>query len=142
MNVLEVFKRLMEEQKEIALATCREGSPNVRVVNFVYDEAREGVIYFSSFADNEKIEEFAQNNNVAFTTIPHEGNEHVRVKNARVQKSKESIYDVKEAFVKKIPDYAMTIEQVGECLVLFEIHFKEAEVTLDFEQSGNLIIAM
>lgn len=139
MNILEVFKRLMGEHKEIALATCKEGKPNVRVVNFFYDEAKEGVLYFASFADNEKVEEFAQNNNVAFTTIPYEGNAHIRVKDAKVEKSKETIYDVKEGFIKKIPDYAMTIEQVGAYLVLFEIHFTEAEVTVDFEQSGSIV---
>lgn len=139
MNVLEVFKRLIKEQKEIALATCRDGNPNVRVVNFFYDEEKEGVIYFSSFGDNEKIIEFAQNNRVAFTTMPHEGNEHVRVKNATVQKSQETVYDMKEGFVRKIPEYKETIEQVGAYLVLFEIHFKEAQVTVDFEQSGTIV---
>ncbi|MGL4798107.1 MAG: pyridoxamine 5'-phosphate oxidase family protein [Cellulosilyticaceae bacterium] len=136
MNTAEVFKRLMKEQKEIALATCRASGPNVRVVNFYYDEEVEGVIYFSSFGDNEKIAEFAQNDSVAFTTIPHEGNEHVRVKEATVQKSRKTVYDVKEGFVRKIPEYEMTIQEVGEYLVLFEVHFKEADVTLDFEQSG------
>lgn len=138
MNVSEVFKRIMKDQNEIALATCRDGGANVRVVNFFYDERKEGVIYFSSFGDNEKIAEFKQNNRVAFTSIPHEGNEHVRVKDATVQKSKDTIYDVKEGFIAKMPEYERTIQQVGEYLVLFEIHFKEAEVTLDFEQSGTI----
>lgn len=139
MNGSEVFKRIMKEQNEIALATCNGSIPNVRVVNFFYDEMKEGVVYFSSFGDNEKIAEFEQNNRVAFTSIPHEGNEHVRVKDGIVQKSKKTVYDIKEGFIKKIPEYEMTIQQVGEYLVLFEIHFKEAEVTLDFEQSGTLV---
>lgn len=139
MNVSEVFNRIMKEQNEIALATCKEGRPNVRVVNFFYGASKEGVIYFSSFGDNEKIAEFEANPYVAFTTIPHEGNEHVRVKNGVVKKSNATIYDMKEEFINKMPEYAMTIEQVGQYLILFEIHFKEAEVTLDFEQSGTMV---
>lgn len=139
MNVSEVFKRIMKEQNEIALATCKGERPNVRVVNFFYDETQEGVVYFSSFGDNEKIAEFEENNRVAFTSIPHEGNEHVRVKDGTIQKSHYTVYDMKEGFAQKIPEYEMTIQQVGEYLVLFEIHFKEAEVILDFEQSGKIV---
>lgn len=139
MNVSEVFKRIMKDQSEIAVATCSGDCPNVRVVNFFYDETNEGIVYFSSFGDNEKIVEFEKNNRVAFTSIPHKGNEHVRVKDGKVQKSNYTVYDMKEGFIKKIPDYEMTIEQVGEYLVLFEIHFIEVEVTLDFEQSGTLV---
>ncbi|MEG0578809.1 MAG: pyridoxamine 5'-phosphate oxidase family protein, partial [Niameybacter sp.] len=87
MKFMNVFKRLMEQQGELALATCKEGIPNVRIVNFCYDEANEGIVYFATFGDNPKIEEFAQNNKVAFTTIPHVGNEHVRVKNATILQS-------------------------------------------------------
>ena len=136
MKFLNVFNRIMEEQGELALATCKDDIPNVRVVNFCYDEA---IIYFSSFRDNKKVEEFAQNNRVAFTTIPHEGNEHVRVKNAMIKRSELTVYDVKEKFIKKIPDYEMVIEQGGESLILFEIHFKEAEVTINMEESGHIV---
>lgn len=139
MKFLNVFNRIMEEQVELALATCKDGIPNVRVVNFCYDKTNEGIIYFSSFRDNKKVEEFAQNNRVAFTTIPHEGNEHVRVKNAMIQRSTFNVYDVKEKFIKKIPDYEMVIEQGGESLILFEIHFKEAEVTINIEESGHIV---
>lgn len=139
MKFLNVFNRIMEEQVELALATCKDGIPNVRVVNFCYDKTNEGIIYFSSFRDNKKVEEFTQNNRVAFTTIPHEGNEHVRVKNAMIKRSALTVYDVKEKFIKKIPDYEMVIEQGGESLILFEIHFKEAEVTINMEERGDIV---
>jgi len=51
-----------------------------------------------------------------------------------------TVYDLKDEFIKKILDYAMTIEQVGEYLVLFEVHFQEADVTIDLENSSSIIL--
>ena len=140
MDFIKEFNRIMTEQSEIAVATCVGGNPNVRIVNFYCDSNQNGVIYFSTFGDNQKVEEFKKNPVVAFTTVPHGSNAHVRVKNGIVKKSSKSIYDLKDEFVKKIPDYEMTIEQVGEYLVLFEVHFKEADVTIDLENSGSIIL--
>lgn len=50
-----------------------------------------------------------------------------------VRKSDMTIFDVAESFKEKIIGYANTIEQVGEFLVLYEIRFDKAIVTLDFE---------
>lgn len=134
------YNKIMLEQMEIALATCVEGRPNVRVVNFCCKKDLKGIIYFSSFGDNPKVEEFTKNATVAFTTIPHEGNAHVRVKEGIVKRSSLTIYDLKEEFIKKIPDYAITIEQAGEFLILYEIHFDQATVTVDFENSSCISI--
>ncbi|WP_315119720.1 pyridoxamine 5'-phosphate oxidase family protein [uncultured Clostridium sp.] len=134
------FNRIMVEQSEIALATCVDNIPNVRIVNFYYDTKKKGIVYFSTFKDNSKVEEFSKNNVVAFTTVPSKGNEHVRVTGAMIQKSDLTIYDLKDGFVKKIPDYEMTIEQAGSQLALYEIHFKEATVTIDFSQCGNITL--
>lgn len=134
------YNRIMAEQSEIALATCIGENPNVRIVNFCCDSAQTNVIYFSTFGDNQKVQEFVQNPIVAFTTVPHVGNAHVRVKNAMVKKSNKSIYDLKNEFIKKAPDYEMTIEQAGEYLVLFEVHFKEAKVTVDLDNSGTITL--
>ncbi len=79
MNVEKEFYRMMAAQTEIALATCIASIPNVRIVNFIFDEEKK-VIYFSTFGDNEKVKEFESNNEIAFTTIPHTGNEHVRAR--------------------------------------------------------------
>ncbi len=43
-------------------------------------------MYFSTFKDNLKVMEFSKNDKVAFTSVPVEGNEHVRVANATVKK--------------------------------------------------------
>lgn len=133
MNTKQEFTRLMNTQTEIALATCVDGQPNVRIVNFYFDEAAK-VICFSSFRDNEKVREFESNNKVSFTTIPHEGNEHIRAKGT-VKKSSRTVFDVAEHFIKKIPGYKDTIERAGDFLVLFEIAFESAVVTLDFENT-------
>ena len=69
----------MAEQTEIALATSVDNIPNVRIVNFYFDPA-ENILYFSSFEGNDKIKEMNSNPYVAFTTIPHSGNEHVKAK--------------------------------------------------------------
>lgn len=140
MDFLQEFNRIMIEQGEIALATCVDNIPNVRIVNFYYDTKKKGIVYFSTFKDNQKVEEFSKNNTVAFTTVPSKGNEHVRVTEAMIQKSNLTIYDLRDGFGKKIPDYETTIEQAGSQLALYEIHFKEAVVTLDLTHSGNITL--
>lgn len=140
MDFLREFNRIMVEQGEMALATCVDNTPNVRIVNFYYDAKRKGIVYFSTFRDNSKVEEFLKQNTVAFTTVPSKGTEHIRVTRGTVQKSDLTIYDLKEGFVKKIPDYEMIIEQAGSQLVLYEIHFREAVVTLDFTQCGSITL--
>ncbi|WP_367568419.1 pyridoxamine 5'-phosphate oxidase family protein [Lacrimispora sp.] len=130
MNTKREFIRLMNTQTEIALATYVDSQPNVRIVNFYFDEAAK-TIFFSTFGDNNKIREFESNSQVAFTTIPHGGNEHVRAK-GRVQKSRRTVFDAAKYFIEKIPEYKDTIEQAGNYLVLYEIIFESAVVTLDF----------
>ncbi|MDU7339075.1 MAG: pyridoxamine 5'-phosphate oxidase family protein [Clostridium sp.] len=139
MDTKKEFTRLMATQSEIALATCVENQPNVRIVNFYYDEERE-VLYFTSFADNEKVKEFESNNKISFTTIPHQGNEHIKAQGC-VKKSSRTIFDIAEHFIKKIPDYKDTIEQAGQYLILFEITFDTAMVTLDFENIETYTLA-
>ncbi len=134
------FERIMTQQCEIALATSVNNAPNVRIVNFYYDVKNRGKLYFSTFRENPKTMEFSENNRVAFTTIPSGGNEHVRVRNATVRKSDRSIYDLQNAFIGKIPEYAVTIQQAGSKLDLYEVHFKEASVTLDYTRSGNVTL--
>jgi uncharacterized pyridoxamine 5'-phosphate oxidase family protein len=132
MNYLKEFEKIMLEQNEIALATAVEDVPNVRIVNFYFDKKKKGILYFSSFSDNEKIREFIENPIVAFTTIPKSSTKHVRVQKGKVQKSTLTIFDLKEEFSKKIHGYRENIEQFGKQLELYEIHFLEATVIIDF----------
>ena len=62
------------------------------------------------------------------------GNEHVRAKGV-ARKSERSVFDLAEAFSKKISGYADTLEQVGEYLVLYEISFVSANVILNLESA-------
>jgi uncharacterized pyridoxamine 5'-phosphate oxidase family protein len=140
MDFSQEFNRIMVSQKELALATSVDNIPNVRIINFYYNTSRKGVVYFSTFSDNSKTKEFAKNNIVAFSTIPSNGNEHVRVNNATIQKSDLTIFDLKNEFIKKIPDYETIINEAGNQISLYEIHFSKATVTLDYTQSD--IIAL
>lgn len=140
MDFVKEYDRIMAEQAEIALATCIDGASNVRIVNFCCQDHSKSIIYFSTFGDNQKVDEFVKNASVAFTTIPHEGNAHVRVKHGMVKKSSRTIYDISAEFIKKIPDYAIMVEQAGEHLVLYEIEFHEADVTIDFENIGSIAL--
>ena len=50
MNYLKEFEKIMLEQNEIALATAVGNIPNVRIVNFYFDERKKSILYFSSFS--------------------------------------------------------------------------------------------
>ena len=136
MNVKTEFLKIMAEQTEIALATSVDNIPNVRIVNFYFEPA-ENILYFSSFEGNDKIKEINSNPYVAFTTIPHSGNEHVKAK-GMVKKSSKTIFDVAEQFIAKIPGYKDTIEYAGESLILFEVRFDTAIVTKDLNTIKKL----
>ena len=126
----------MAEQTEIALATSVDNIPNVRIVNFYFEPA-ENILYFSSFEGNDKIKEMNSNPYVAFTTIPHSGNEHVKAK-GMVKKSSKTIFDVAEQFIAKIPAYKDTIEYAGESLISFEVKFEIVIVTKDLNTIKKL----
>ena len=136
MNIKTEFLKIMAEQTEIALATSVDNIPNVRIVNFYFEPA-ENILYFSSFEGNDKIKEMNSNPYVAFTTIPHSGNEHVKAK-GMVKKSSKTIFDVAEQFIAKIPGYKDTIEYAGESLLLFEVRFDTAIVTKDLNTIKTL----
>ena len=79
MRTRDEFFRIMEQQTEIALATSADNVPNVRIVNFYFDPQSK-ILYFSTFKGNNKVKEMKINSSVAFTTIPHKGNEHIKAK--------------------------------------------------------------
>lgn len=132
------FIRIMNTQREMALATSVDDCPNVRIVNFYFDDTT-NTLFFTTFGDNEKVKEFESNSKVAFTTIPHEGNKHVKGK-GYVEKSSFSVFDIADKFINKIPDYKDTIEQAGMYLVLFQVKLNTVVVTLDFENTVALYL--
>lgn len=137
MNMTDEFLRLMHTQREIALATSADNTPHVRIVNFIY-APEERRVYFATFADNAKVSEMAANSTVSFTTIPHDGSTaHVRAV-GRAVRSERSIFDLADAFAAKIPGYGETIDAAGDALIVYEIVFRTAAVTVDMERSGTV----
>ena len=137
MNMRDEFERMMREQREIALATTTDGLPHVRIVSFYY-APEEHRIYFATFKDNEKVVELAANPNIAFTTVPHnDTTEHIRA-SGRAVKSAHTVYDLAALFAAKIPRYQETLDAVGDDLILYEIAFDMAVVTVDMEHIEHI----
>lgn len=132
------MERILDQQECLALATCVNKCPNVRIVNFVRLKKQPGVLYFASLPDVIKVKELKVNSRVAFTTIPQGREmEHVRAI-AQVKRSRKTIFDLQEAFESKIEGYEETIKTYGNTLVLFEIHFSKARVVLDWERMSTV----
>lgn len=131
MEAKKEFLRMIEECEEIALATSIHDFPNVRIVNYYYDE-KNNVMYFATYTGREKISEFWKNNNVSFTTIPmNRGKrEHIRAR-GHVRESEKSILDLREEFSNKMADFGEIIDKYSNDLKVYEIKFSEVTVTLD-----------
>ena len=131
MEAKKEFLRMINEYEEIALATSIPDFPNVRIVNYYYDE-KNNVMYFATYTGREKISEFWKNNNISFTTIPmNRGKrEHIRAR-GHVRESKKSILDLREEFSNKMADFAEIIDKYSNDLKVYEIRFSEVTVTLD-----------
>ena len=131
MEAKKEFLRMINECEEIALATSIHDFPNVRIVNYYYDE-KNNVMYFATYTGREKISEFWKNNNVSFTTIPMNGGkrEHIRAR-GHVRESKKSILDLRTEFSNKMADFAEIIDKYSKDLKVYEIKFSEVTVTLD-----------
>ena len=139
MNTIKEFQRIMATQTELALATIgTDGIPNVRIVNY-YFNPKNNVLYFATFKDNEKLKEMEQNRNVAFTTIPKKGNEHIKARGIALR-SEKTVFDLADCFCDKIPGYKNTIDFAGNSLILYEIHFKTATVTLDLSNIQTITL--
>lgn len=126
------FKALLAEQTEMALATSVKDIPNVRIVNFYYDEEAKK-LFFISFKNSQKIQELATNNRIALTTIPKGDGRYIRIQ-GRVKESQLAIKDIRGVFVQKYPYYQAIIEQHTDSLQLFEVSFSDAVLVLDNNQ--------
>ena len=131
MEAKKEFLRMINECEEIALATSIHDFPNVRIVNYYYDE-KNNIMYFATYTGREKISEFWKNNNVSFTTIPmNRGKrEHIRAR-GHVRESEKSILDLREEFSNKMADFVEIIDKYSKDLKVYEIKFSEVTVTLD-----------
>ena len=131
MEAKKEFLRMINECEEIALATSIHDFPNVRIVNYYYDE-KNNIMYFATYTGRGKISEFWKNNNVSFTTIPmNRGKrEHIRAR-GHVRESEKSILDLREEFSNKMADFGEIIDKYSNDLKVYEIKFSEVTVTLD-----------
>ena len=129
MNTKQEFLSIMAQQPQIALATAVDQLPNVRILNFYYDPEKH-ILYFATVKGEDKIKEMNLNPHIAFTTIPHSGNKHVKARGIAKQ-SKLTIFDLADCFIAKIPSYQEAIELVGSDLVLYEVSFDSAIVAKD-----------
>lgn len=136
MDFIKEFYEIMAEQCDIALATSVDNTPNVRLVSFYF--CPEGkTLYFASFGDAVKVKEFEKNNKVAFTTIPKKDIRYARTNSAVIKKSNLTIYDLEEAFCKKMPEYKELIDDAGDTLLIYEISFTQASVTSGMDDYGE-----
>ncbi|WEV74091.1 pyridoxamine 5'-phosphate oxidase family protein [Bifidobacterium sp. ESL0798] len=138
MNTKEEFYRILAEQTEMALATSVDNIPDARIVNFYFDPA-DNILYFATFKGNNKVQEITANAHVAFTTIPHDGNAHVKAQGI-ARPSKKSIDEIADEFVAKIPAYANTLRAADGNLLLYEISFDTATVTKDLSNIDTYTI--
>lgn len=129
-NVRQTLYEILDGASELALATSVENVPNVRIVSYITDTGRNGVLYFATEPLDRKVAEFLLNDKVAFTTIPKQGEAHVRSNRTKVKKSAYTIDDLKEAFIAKVDGYAEMIEAIGDGLDVYELYIKEAEIVL------------
>ncbi len=140
MDFIKEFEKVMENTATIALATSVDNAPNVRIITFYHDAENNGVVYFPTFKQSPKTVEISQNNKVSFTTIPDGTVGIVRVKNAIIQKSTLTVHDIKDGITKKYPGFTATVANAGPMMEVYEIHFKEAEVTVNYGNVGKVTL--
>ena len=135
MNNRDAFHQALRGSNAMALATCADNVPHVRIVNFCHVEDQPGILYFTTDRTNRKVGEFTVNNRIAFTTIPPDGESvpHVRSRNAVVRKSDLALDQVSPVFIAVVPGYDQTLEAIGASLDVYEIVVRTAEVVLDYE---------
>lgn len=138
MNYQEEFQKIMKEETEIAIATSVKDMPNVRIVNFYYDEKKPGVIYFMTGKNSQKVKEFEVNNHVAIMSIPRKGKGYIQTRKGKVIKSNFSVEEMSDSFIEKIPGYDETIQMMKDVLVIYEIHVKEIQVILGMEEENEI----
>lgn len=140
MELKQAFDTVMETTINMALATSINDQPNVRVVTYAYDPSNLGVVYFTTFKGNQKIQEFAQNEKVALMPLPENPDTPAQVRIfGKVQKAERCLDDVADLILKKAPFYAETLTQRDQ-LEVFEVIFEEAFVTIGMQDAQTLTL--
>lgn len=139
MELKQQFEQVMGSSVNMALATCVNDKPNVRVVTFAYDKSREGKLFFSTFKGSQKIVEFTQNPNVSCMPLPQaaESDSQVRIF-GKVQKSDISLEQLVALIAPKYPDGADTIKTDGDMMEVYEVSFTEAFMTIGMTEAQSI----
>lgn len=138
MKYQEEFQKIMREESEIAIATSVKEIPNVRIVNFYYDEKKPGVIYFMTGKDSQKVKEFKVNDQVAIMSVPRKGEGYIQSRKGKAVESSHSVEEMADRFIEKIPQYDEVIQMMKDILVVYEIHVKEVQVILGMEEEKEI----
>ncbi len=125
MNAREIFEKEMAKAESIALATSVDNQPSVRIVSFLWDNEK---LYFTSFQGSPKNAQIEANEKVAFTTADAS----IRVTEANCKLSDLTVQDKREKFVEKFPQMASAFDMAIDQMLLFEVTFKKAKITLGF----------
>ena len=76
---------------------------------------------------------------MAFTTIPIEGVKHVKAKGI-IRKSQKSVQDLKNKFIEKIPEIKKHFDEGENFMVLYEVSFTKATVTIGVKNTTEFEI--
>ena len=136
MDARECFEKTMNGSINMALATSVNDKPNVRVVTFGYSPDMRGRLFFTTFKGNQKIKEFDANPNVSCMPLPDgpESDTQVRIF-GEVRKSEVSIDELIGMIEKKCSGNADTIREGGDMMVIYEVCFSQAHVTIGMNPS-------
>ena len=139
MTAKQQFETVMTKMVNMALATSVADRPNVRIVTFAYDAAKEGRLFFTTFKGNQKIREFEQNPQVACMPLSSGDGEDVQVRIfGRVQKADITVNDIISIIAKKYPDGAETIREGGEMLAVYEVCFEKIFLTVGMNEAQEI----
>jgi len=125
---LTALAQVLGGANKVAYATSLDNVPNLRIVNFVWDETTPNVLYFASVRDSRGVQEFLASDRIAFSTVPETGNAHVASNQATGQASQRTLAQMQPQFLAQVPDFAHVLELIGPKLALYEIHITSAEV--------------
>ena len=134
MEIIRTYHKILSETTDLALATCVENKPNVRVLSFIFDREKPGVLYFATESISPKVAEALLNEHVAFTTVPKAGQAHVRSNETVMKKSPFGLDRFKDDFIARVPACAGIFAAMGDQLDVYELHIKNAVLVTGFEK--------
>lgn len=139
MATAEEIKEVLTNAQYIALASVKDGAPNIRIVDIAFDADAKKIL-FVAHKMSPKVAEFEAQSTVAFTTLPPMGpGLTVRCDTAKIAKSDADIEAVKAKIVAKHPQIENMFNAFGDNAQLFEISFNEVRA---FGQGKEEVVAL